>query len=204
MAIPLTADPIVTLQEAKDILGMNDEPKTTVLINSVSEKFRKFTNRVTINEQPIDENLNAYDSRVVWVHGSPINSVSDVTVSPLLPDGSTGTPLSAQAGELVIDYVKGRIIRPDCEPFDSVCGFCVLGGGDVKFPNLLVSYTGGWDIVPGDVQMAAFEQMMIDNERLKGAIAMTVGTTLDGQFALNSEGLLQTVADVWKAYRVIV
>lgn len=211
MSIQLTQDPIVTLQNCRDILGMDDDPRTIVLINSVSEKFRKYTNRVQINEAAVQEKVRSYDSHIVYVHATPINlSTQGVVVSVVDAHGTVINSYDSAAGELLVDELRGRVMRPGCAPFEGPCAPCSEFGasnepGDSPlFPSLAVSYVGGWTTLPGDIMMSAFEQIKLDNERLKGAIAMTVGSDLEPQYAENSQGILQTVADVWKPYRILI
>jgi len=215
MAIALTGDPIVTLQECKDVLGMNDEQQTIVLINSVSQKFRKYTNRVQINKSAVEELTRAIDGVLVWSHASPIDPAEDVLIELKDPNGIVTESYSVQAGELVVDWERGRIARSGCIPFPSFCGCgsAVAGipspeqsfhRGGSTFPTLHLSYSGGWEPVPGDVMLGAFEQIRMDLERLKGNIGLLAGSNYNDAQALNNEGLLESVENTWKRYRVMI
>jgi len=209
MAIQLTSDPIVTLQNCRDILRCHDDPRTIVLINSVSAKFLKFTNRVRINQGVVAEFLRSYDHKLLWLHAPPVTTAThNVVVEIIAPDGTVTKTYSSDNGDLLVDELRGRVMRPGCLPFEDACQPCSevgVGNDDPPlFPSFRVSYDGGFLPVPGDITMSAFEQIQLDNERLKGAIAMTVGSDLEPQYALNSQGILQTVADVWKPYRIMI
>lgn len=219
MAIALTADPIVTVQECKDVLGMNDETKTIVLINSVSAKFLKYTNRVRINKGQVMETTQAVDGRLVWAHAPPISQDQEVRIQILDQYQIVKESYSSESGELVVDWLRGRVARPNCTPFPNFCGCgnaapadgiptpeTGRGGGasGFTFPNLELSYIGGWETLPGDLVMSAFEQIKMDLERLKGNTGITAASGLSEQVAFETEDISKSVLSIWKRYRVLV
>ncbi len=214
MAIELTIDPIVTIQECKDILGWNDDSKTRVLINSVSAKFLKFTNRVRINEAAVEELTRAVDHQLVWARATPI-AAGEVKIEVLDNEGATTETYSTTDGTLVVDRNTGKIARPGCQAFPSFCncsGYPADGipsietnrsrGEEVPFPSLKLTYTGGWPTVPGDLVMSAFEQAKLELERLKGNTGITADSKFGDQVAFQSEDLTNSVESVWKRYRI--
>jgi len=217
MAIQLDADPIVTFQECKDILGYQDVEKTTVLINSVSLKFRMFTGRVAINKTVIEEDVRSFDGRLVWCHAKPIVEAEGFVIEVLGGDGSVSETLDVDDGDLVIDWRQGRRARSGCIRFPN---FCWCGpsindripsgetarqaGNDSDFPNLRLKYTGGFDPVPGDVVMSAFEQIKLELERLQGTVGLTSSANFNESVSLATGDILDSVKSVWKRYRVLL
>jgi len=215
MAIALTDDRFVTLQECRDILGMNDDPKTTILINAVSEKFRQYTNRVRINQGQVNELTRAVDDILVWSHATPIDKSQEVRIQISDSLGDVIKSYSSNDGDLTVDWARGRIARSGCQPFDSFCGCattagntpsgeCGGNGEKVAFPTLELSYLGGWPVVPGDIVMTAFEQIKLDLERLKGTIGLTAASGFQDVVDLQGDHVLRSVAAVWKRYRILI
>lgn len=190
MAISITTDPIVSLTDTKSILGIGDDLEAILLINAVSAKFTRYTNRVRINEGATSEW--AQGGRLkVYCHASPVDTTSDFTIS-VYQDGEVAETLTLAAGDF-------RVVNTATDSYVELIEYSppLIEGLD----TLKLDYTGGWSSVPGDIVLAAIDQMRVERERRHGTLgAMSVSQ--NGQTVqLETSGLIRAVEEAWRPYR---
>jgi hypothetical protein len=193
MAISITTDPIVSLTDAKAILGIGSDLEAALLINAVSAKFLRYTNRVRINEGGAVEW--AQGGRLkVYCHASPVDSEAGFTVS-VYQDGEIAETLTLTDGDF-------RVVNSETDSYIELIEYSppLIEGLD----TLKLEYTGGWSSdtgVPGDIVLAAIDQMRVERERRNGTLgAMSVSQ--NGQTVqLETSGLIRAVEEAWRPYR---
>lgn len=191
MPTTLTSDPIMSIHEAKEWGNINDDPTAKLLINIVSEKFRSYTQRIQINESALTEVVFPLDGNAAIVSARPIE-VTNVVVTEKDRSGETEV-FNESDDDVIVDRERGRIYKTSG-----------LWNINMGFPSLSVEYTGGWAVVPFDIVAGALAQMKIEQQRLKGLVgADTFGGGGDSVVP-ETAGLLKSVVDAWKPYRVMM
>lgn len=186
MAITLTSDAIVAIEDVKKVLSLNDSLTATILINSVSEKFINYTERTVLNSATVTETMRGDGTDVIWL----LNYASSVTSVEILQNGVVVETYGSD--DFSFDAV-GRI------SLHSVTTPASTGEENVR-----VIYTGGWTSIPGDIVMSALEQMRVENNRLSGRGAGVSSESFDGHsVSYSQDGIVSTVKDVWKKYRIM-
>lgn len=188
MALTLTSDPILLEDEVTELIGV-DEDRAVLLINSCSQKFLKYTNRLRITSGAVTEYLRGYNNQAFWLHAPPVTAVSSVQ---LLTGGDVTTTLGAADYEIY--QTTGKLwLRTTMV-------------SDTGENNLKVSYTGGWSrtAIPGDITETALEVMRVDNERVRGRAGQS-SVALEGySTSYETESLPRSVREVWDFYTVLL
>jgi hypothetical protein len=184
MAITLTSDPVVAIEDVKAVLNLNDDITAKILINSVTEKFFKFTGMTRLTSGSVTETLCGDGTSVVWL----ANHVSAITSMEILTNGDVTDTYDSD------DYSfdgSGRIsLHSATTPPSS------------SEENVKVVYTGGWSTIPGDIVMSSLEQMQVERNRLSGRGAGISSESFEGHsISYATDGVAKSVADVWKKYR---
>jgi hypothetical protein len=195
MAISLTSDPIVSFSDVRDLLSEASETEATLLINAVSEKFKRYTHRRIINQGSVSEWAHG-GLHKIYLHGSPVDESSEVTVEVYGTDGDVSATLTKGADDL-------RVVQTDTTAYivlsDLHSSVHVEGHQTVK-----VTYTGGWSAVPGDITLAAIDQMRVERQRRKGTLGVE-SVSQDGQSVkFEISGLIKSVQDAFDPYRMVI
>jgi hypothetical protein len=190
MPATLTADPILTLQEAKEWGGINDDQTAIRLINIVSAKFLSYTQRARITEGAVDEYVFPLDCNAAFTHARPI--ASDLVTVVERTRSGIGTTYLEDDDELIVDRIRGRIYKTG-GTWNMVIGF----------PSLQLQYVGGWAAVPGDVVAGALAQMKVEQQRLKGLVGADSFGAGGDSVSPETAGLIKSTIDAWKPYRVM-
>jgi hypothetical protein len=193
MSITLTTDPILSLADAMGLIEETNAVRATVLLNSVSDSFRRFTNRtrITVPAADITEYVGGLGGLWLFLHASPITVVTSVDV---MLDGAVDEALAAADYTLFADL--GALRRNGSEwPLD------VEGDHSVR-----VIYRGGWAAgsVPGDVIMGAVTQMRYERQRFDGKVGVESLSRNGESVSYETGGLLKATRDLWAPYRITV
>jgi hypothetical protein len=194
MAISLTSDPIVSFSDVRDLLSEASETEATLLINAVSEKFKRYTHRRIINQGSVSEWAHG-GLHKIYLHGSPVDESSEVTVEVYGTDGDVSATLTKGADDL-------RVVQTDTTAYIVLLTYIppfIEGHQTVK-----VTYTGGWSAVPGDITLAAIDQMRVERKRRKGTLGVE-SVSQDGQSVkFEISGLIKSVQDAFDPYRMVI
>jgi len=186
----ITADPILTLLQAKEWGNINDEQTAIRLINIVSDKFKTYTQRSRITEGAVDEYVMPLDGNTAFSFSRPIASAT-VTVIEHTRSGDSTTYTEADS-ELFLDRVRGRIYK--------LGGTWTAGTG---FPSLQLQYTGGWAVIPAGVVAGALAQMKIEQQRLKGTVGYDSISSAGEDVSPDRDSVIKEAAEAWKPYRIM-
>lgn len=199
MAQVVQTDTLLTAAEAQTVFDFTDPNEAAYLLNSLAAKARAWMGRVRLvyTGQPVVENYRGVESPTVYLHAAVDNSdfsANDLTVEHYSA-GTLLTTYSAAAGELVVttDDFSARVDLA-AGSFPETCG-----------PDFLrITYNGGWDPVPGDVFHGAILQGRVDLRRYKGEVGLINRSKGGESLEFDTHGVLRTVADIWRPYRVLV
>jgi hypothetical protein len=186
----LTADPILTMLQAKEWGNINDDQTAIRLINVVSEKFKVYTQRSRITEGSVDEYVHPLDGNTAFTFARPI-AVALVTVIEYTRSQDETTYTETDS-DLFVDRVRGRIYKTGSA--------WAIGTG---FPSLRLQYEGGWAVIPADVVAGALAQMKIEQERLKGTVGYESITTAGDTASPDRDNVIKEAAEAWKPYRIM-
>lgn len=189
MAETLTADPIMTLDQANDWGKLTDSDQTTRLVNIVSAKFLAFTQRSRITEGAIDEYVHPLDGNAAFTFTRPV-SADLVTVIEHTRSGDS-TTYEETDGDVFVDRTRGRIFKT------SGCWDVSTG-----FPSLQLQYVGGWAVIPADVLEGALAQMKIEQQRFKGSVGHDAITTAGETVSIDRSSVIKEAREAWQPYRV--
>lgn len=185
MSILLTPDPIVTEQAAHDVLGWASSDKVRLAINSASARFLAYTHRLRITSGPVVERQRGRGQDHFWLHASPVGAIASLqiysggTLSDTI-DGTTYT-VEAESGHV---YMHGAVApHSDGER------------------NMVITYTGGWTTVPGDIVQSALALMILDEDRMKGRLGVSSSSQGGSSASYELDGLPKATSDVWSRYR---
>lgn len=213
--VVITTDPIFSAADAQAIFDTNNETELLLLINSLSDQLKSYTGRVQIQQALTlyttdggDPPIETFDEAITEVRRGPATPtlypgapvyVGDLTTRDVLvksyKGGVLATTYSANDGDLVI-YSDAAYSRIDL----AYGQFPVAEGGDY----LELVYYGGWLVVPGAVVAGATMQGRVELKRLRGEVGMTSHSGGRKSVSMEADGLIQTVADLWRPYRLVV
>jgi hypothetical protein len=186
MAIALTSDPIVAIEDVKAVLNLNDETTAKLLINSVSEKFLRYTERTVLNSTSVIETLRGDGTGVIWL----LNYASAIASVIILANGDAS--ITYDSDDFSFDTVGRISLHSVTTPLS------------YDEENVKVTYTGGWATIPGDIVLAALEQMQVENNRLSGRGAGISSESFEGHsVSYEQDGIVSSVKDVWRKYKVL-
>lgn len=196
MAFTLAADPIISLNDAKAILGIADDQPAILLINSLTAKFKRFTNRVQINQNivaDIVEKIIPYGGDRLYLH-APIWTGSGFTIEAKVYEGvtlaDTYTLADGELAYMTDDMSSEILLVGGLWPDEGLNG------------HVQVTYKGGWSVVPGDVTQGAILQGRMDLLRTTGEVGVTSRGRAGETTSYQSAGLIQEVRDLWAPYRM--
>ena len=190
MAITLTTDPIILAADAEVLLDWEPGPELTLAINSVSARFLKFTGRQRITSGTLVqiEALPPYSVPTVYLRAAPVDTGETFTVE-VYEDGASAETLSDSDYDL--EDVGGRLLLLGHN-----------GTGPRSTRRLVVSYTGGWSTVPGDVIESAVRLMKLDKQRRDGVSGVQSASYEGVSTTYQTGDIPSDVADAWQAYKV--
>jgi len=192
MAITLTSDAIITAADAEALLSWEPGPELTLAINSVSARFLKFTGRQRITSGALvqTEALPPAQVPTVYLRAAPVDTGETFTVE-VYQDGASVETLTDSDYDL--EDVGGRLF---------LNGHNSTGNRSTR--RLVISYTGGWSTVPGDVVESAVHYMRLNRRRRDGMVgASSVSSDSTATATVSNIGNIPPeVADVWQAYKV--
>jgi len=196
VAFVLTTDPIIAINDAKSVLGISEDRDAIILINSLSAKFKRFTNRVQINQNivaDIVEKIIPYGGDRLYLH-APIWTGSGFTISAAVYDaGDVADTYTFADGEIayMTDDTSSEILLLGATwPDEGLNG------------HIQVTYRGGWPVIPGDVVQGAILQGRMDLLRTTGEVGVTSRGRAGETTSYQSAGLIQEVRDLWAPYRM--
>lgn len=194
----VTADPIMTVSDAKALMSIADDQQAIFMVNALSAKFKRFCNRVQINQDidtDIVESLRPYGGDTLHLH-APIWTGTGFTISAAIMVGqiaqTTYTLANGDLQYVTSDKASRIILAGGCWPDDNF-------GGTVD-----VTYRGGWAAVPADVIQGAVMQGMVDLKRMKGEVGVTSRGASGESTQFDNAGLVRECVDLWRPYRVMV
>jgi hypothetical protein len=193
MAITLTSDPIVALSDVKELINEVNDTEAKVLINAVSEKFLRYTGRKRITQGSIVE-WDKGGLTKIYLHGSPVDESSAVQV-----DVYNGTEIAVT---MTVADEDLRIVQCATSAYLELVTYCppwIEGIDTVK-----ISYTGGWETVPGDIVLAAIDQMRIERNRMDGNLGALSMSANGETVRFETSGLIKAVQDAFEPYRMLV
>lgn len=193
MAITLTVDPIMTVDDVRAFTEESDVTRATFLINAVSAQFRTYTNRTRITDSgattALVEYLSGLGSEYLWLHASPVISIASIE---LLLAGDVSETLAAAGYE---SYAE--------------TGALYLNSGVWGDPSgeraIRVTYRAGWvaGAIPGDIVAGAVEQMRWARMRLDGKVGAESVSRGGESVSLETGQLLKSVRDAWAPWRIL-
>lgn len=192
MALTLTSDPILSIDDARALVDEGDATRATLLVNSVSALFLRFTNRtrITVPAADITEYVEGLGGLWLFVHASPITVVTSVA---LMANGAVSQSYAAADYTTFAD--AGALRRNGGEwPLDI--------DGD---KSLRVVYRGGWAAgsVPGDIVSGAIQQMRYERQRLDGRVGVENMSRNGESVGYETGGMLKAVRDLWGPWRIV-
>jgi hypothetical protein len=192
----ITSDPIIAINDAKSVLGISEDRDAIILINSLSAKFKRFTNRVQINQNivaDIVEKIIPYGGDRLYLH-APIWTGTNFTISAAVYDGGdvadTYTFADGEIAYMTDDMSSEILLLGALWPDEGLNG------------HVQVTYKGGWAAVPGDVVQGAILQGRMDLLRTTGEVGVTSRGRAGETTSYQSAGLIQEVRDLWAPYRM--
>lgn len=197
MAFVITTDPLIGISDAKSILGISDDQAAIVLINSLSAKFKRFTNRVRINQlttADIVEKIIPYGGDRLYLH-APIWTGTGFTISAVVYEGVT-----------VLDtytFAAGELAYMTDDTSSEILLIGAMWPNEGLNGHVLVTYKGGWAEIPGDVTQGAILQARMDLLRTTGEVGVTSRGRAGETTSYQSSGLIQEVRDLWSPYRMM-
>jgi len=197
MTLVTDSDPIIALEDAMSLLSITDDTVGKMIVNSLSEKFRLFTERVQLNQDvsvDIVEHLRGDTPNILYLHCAPVHIASDVKVE--IFDGHNVVSTYLYSDEDIACYSDNYEAR-----LESAGGiFPVFGDCYIA----RVTYRGGWAAIPGNVTEGAILQGRVDLNRYEGEVGVTQRSSGDESTTFDVRGIIRTVQELWAPYRVIV
>ena len=198
MALALTSDPIMSINDARTFLYVVAEHEAILVINSLSEKLKRYTQRVQINENTttaIVERIRPYGGQFLHLH-APIWTGSGFTISAqVYISGVVVDEYTVANGGLqykTSDHASRIILVDGYWPDETLNGY------------VQVTYKGGWPAVPADVLQGAIMQGLVDLKRMRGEVGVTSRGVQGESTQYQTAGLIRECLDLWSPYRVMV
>jgi hypothetical protein len=189
MAITLTTDPIVAIEDVKLILGENDNTRAALILNSVSAKFLRFTNRLRILSGSVTEYVRGEDTAQISLHATPVTAIASIDIY------DSGLSQITLASSAYTYYGTDGVVQRFGEPWPAP-------SDDER--NIKVAYTGGWTAgsLPGDIVAAALELMRWERQKLDGLVGME-SRSAGGQSAqFEVASVVKAVEQAWAPWRI--
>lgn len=151
--MPIAATPIITLDDAKDFLGITNNTSNTEITDVIAAASQMIVNRIGHVLQPgssVDEWHDGGSERIVLRNQSPIQSVTAVTenygsITYTLTQVTLDSGASGVAFGYTVDLDEGLLVR-------RASGVAIPFMGGVR--NIHVTYVAGYASAPADIQYA--------------------------------------------------
>jgi len=196
MAFTITSDPILTAGDVQRLAQVADNELAIIMANSLAAKFKRYTNRLQINENTttdIVERVKPYGGDRLYLH-APIWTGSGFTIRARVYEGATllytYTYAGGDFGYHTTD-VESYLMLASGWPDQTLSGF------------IEVTYKGGWASIPADVIQGAVLQLRVDALRMSGEVGVTSRGSQGESTAYQTAGIISEVADLWKPYRLV-
>lgn len=198
MAMALTSDPILSISEAKALLDLATDAQAILVINSLSEKAKRYLNRVQLNldtDTDIVEKITPYGGQVLHLH-APIWTGAGYTVQAVVySGGAVQDTYTVAGGDLQLrtsDTASRIVLHSGMWPDDTLPG------------QVEVTYRGGWATIPADVIQGALMQARVDIRRMSGEVGVSSRGVQGESTQYETAGLIQECRDLWSPYRVVI
>jgi len=193
MAISLLPDRIMEPEDALELFGVSDQKKLYMLLNSLSKQFLRFTGRRRILSGSATEYLKGNGSDQLWLHASPVDTGSEVTLMITRAEDVIGT-YTLTGGDL-------SVITDDYSSSVELTAASLPGPTD---PGAIkIEYTGGFTTVPGDVLQGAMLQGRVELRRMDGEVGVTSKSYEGESVRFESNGIVSAVSELWAPYMVL-
>ena len=196
MPITLVSDPIIDVATVNDLLALKDKERAKLLINSLTEKFMRYTGRVALASAAIVEQLRGQSlSPRLWLHATPIDTGQTVEAQ-LYIDGTADETYTLTDGDIQVWVNNGRGAA-----IELLAGEWPLQS-DRDYVE--VSYTGGWTATPGDVLEGAILQGKVDMRRFEGEVGIETKAREGEATKYDTASIIKPVRELWRPYRILV
>jgi hypothetical protein len=189
---------LITIDDFKTYKGINseeDDPIISLLIGSVSNFIKEYTDRALIDYAHIDkvEYFDAINYGEMYPYEFPLQSVTELAVSV---DGGVTYTILVEDTDYFVDTQEDKVINNTGN-----IGFVT---GTITHKSGRLTYQGGYDKTPQDLKLAAMD--MVEYYR-KGEHSMSMSmqsATVDNPvFELPGSLLPPHIKRVLDLYRVI-
>jgi hypothetical protein len=194
----LTSDPVLSVSDARALLGIQTDQEAILIVNALSAKLKRYTGRVQINQNTttaIVEKIIPYAGDKLYLH-APIWTGTAFTISAALYSGGDLTDTYTLAdGELqyqTSDNSSHILLVAGRWPDDTLNGY------------VQVTYKGGWATVPFDVIQGALMQARVDIRRMQGEVGVTSRGALGESTQFQTVGIVRECMDLWEPYRILL
>jgi hypothetical protein len=194
----LTSDPVLSVSDARALLGIQTDQEAILIVNALSAKLKRYTGRVQINQNTttaIVEKIIPYAGDKLYLH-APIWTGTAFTISAALYSGGDLTDTYTLAdGELqyqTSDNSSHILLVAGQWPDDTLNGY------------VQVTYKGGWATVPFDVVQGALMQARVDIRRMQGEVGVTSRGALGESTQFQTVGIVRECMDLWEPYRILL
>lgn len=198
MTFVLTSDPVLSVSDARALLGIQTDQEAILIVNALSAKLKRYTGRVQINQNTttaIVEKIIPYAGDKLYLH-APIWTGTAFTISAALYSGGDLTDTYTLAdGELqyqTSDNSSHILLVAGQWPDDTLNGY------------VQVTYKGGWATVPFDVVQGALMQARVDIRRMQGEVGVTSRGALGESTQFQTVGIVRECMDLWEPYRILL
>ena len=198
MALTLTSDPVMSINDARSLLDIVTDAEAILVINGLSEKLKRFTQRVQINQNtdtPIVERIRPYGGQFLHLH-APIWTGNGFTIEAIVygagEAADTYTLADAELQYTTSDQASKLVLVGGLWPDETLNGY------------VQVTYKGGWATVPADVLQGAIMQARVDLKRMRGEVGVTSRGMQGESTQYQTAGLVRECLDLWQPYRVMI
>jgi len=194
----LTSDPVLSVSDARALLGIQTDQEAILIVNALSAKLKRYTGRVQINQNTtteIVEKIIPYAGDKLYLH-APIWTGTGFTISAAVYSGGDLTDTYTLAdNELqyqTSDNSSHILLVAGQWPDDTLNGY------------VEVTYKGGWATVPFDVIQGALMQARVDIRRMSGEVGVTSRGALGESTQFQTVGIVRECMDLWEPYRILL
>jgi len=190
MAISLGSDRLLDVDDVQTIIpGLTNLTRISLLINSVSASFRRYTGRIGIlsGTHTQYESLPPAPYQYLYLRATPVESITSVT---LMYDGEADEVL-ASSDYALENASTGKLVLPNHS----------VSGHGIGY-TLKIVFVGGWDDVPGDVQESALQAVVYKRDKLDGRAGVRTASIEGMSTSYENADLPQSVQDCWRKYRI--
>lgn len=188
----------MSVNDARVFLSVTTDQEAILVINALTEKFKRYTQRVQINQDTdtnIVERIRPYGWRFLHLHAPIWTGTGYTVVAEVYSSGAVVDEYSVAGGDLqykTSDHASRIILVDGYWPDETLNGY------------VQVTYKGGWPAVPADVLQGAIMQGLVDLKRMRGEVGVTSRGVQGESTQYQTAGLIRECLDLWSPYRVMV